>query len=127
MRRYRSLGDIPFDRSRSGPIVLRADHRDHRCLLEVRGAGLPADDQILLRMAIEVAPVISSGGDIYGYGINVAMRILTIAGPNEIVASAAARERLTDVLDADIEDLGFRYVFAGLVSFPGDPGIPLPV
>ena len=48
--------------------------------------------------------------DVYGHGVNLAARLTTLAGPDEIVVSADVRDQLTPALDAEIEDLGECYV-----------------
>jgi TolB-like protein/class 3 adenylate cyclase/Tfp pilus assembly protein PilF len=68
------------------------------------------DKQILLRMGLEVGDVIHDQNDIYGRSVNLAARLLTLAGPTEIVISANIREQLTPDLDADVEDLGECYL-----------------
>jgi TolB-like protein/Flp pilus assembly protein TadD len=75
-----------------------------------RNAGLPPSQQIMLRMGIEISDVIVDHADLYGRGVSRAARILTLAGPGEIVISANVRDRLTADLDADIEDLGECYL-----------------
>ena len=72
--------------------------------------GLSADKQIFLRMGIEFGDVIVDHHDVYGCGVNLAARLATLAGPNEIVISAQARDLLTPTLDAEIEDLGECHV-----------------
>jgi adenylate cyclase len=73
-------------------------------------AGLPADEQMFLRMGIEVGEVIVDHHDIYGRAVNLAARLAALAGPNEIVISAQARDLLVPTLDAEIEDLGECHV-----------------
>ncbi|WFU44141.1 adenylate/guanylate cyclase domain-containing protein [Bradyrhizobium sp. CB82] len=73
-------------------------------------SGLPADEQMFLRMGIEVGDVIVDHHDIYGRDVNLAARLASLAGPNEVVISAQARDLLTPTLDAEIEDLGECYV-----------------
>lgn len=73
-------------------------------------SGLPADQQILLRMGIVFSEVILEGDDVYGRGVNLAARLMTLAGPGEIVISAQARQHITAALDADVEDLGECYL-----------------
>jgi adenylate cyclase len=73
-------------------------------------AGVAADRQILPRMGVQVSEVIADEKDIYGRGVNLATQLTTIAGPGEIVVSAAVRDELTPNLDADVEDLGECYL-----------------
>jgi adenylate cyclase len=72
--------------------------------------ALASAQQILLRIGIEISDVIIDQDDLYGRGVSRAARILTLAGPGEIVISANVRDQLTADLDADIEDLGECYL-----------------
>ncbi len=63
-----------------------------------------------LRIGIHVSPLVVDEHDIYGHGVNLAARLTTLAGPDEIVVSGDVRDQLTPALDADIEDLGECYV-----------------
>jgi adenylate cyclase len=71
---------------------------------------LPPERRLHLRIGIHVSPLIADELDVYGHGVNLAARITTLAGPDEIVVSADVRDQLTPALDADIEDLGECYV-----------------
>lgn len=68
------------------------------------------DKHFLLRMGIEIADIYDDKRDIYGHGVNLAARLMTLAGPGEIVVSAAARDQVVPDIDADVEDLGDCYV-----------------
>jgi TolB-like protein len=68
------------------------------------------EQMIMLRMGIEIGSVIVDQTDVYGRGVNRAARLLTLAGPGEIVISANVRDQVTADLDADIEDLGECYL-----------------
>lgn len=69
-------------------------------------AGLPADRRMHLRMGGHVAEFVADKHDIYGTDVNLTARFATLAGPDEVVATAEFRDQLTADLDADIEDLG---------------------
>ena len=73
-------------------------------------ANIPQDRRLRLRIGIHVSPLIADQYDVYGHGVNLAARLTTLAGPDEIVVSADVRDQLTPALDADIEDLGECYV-----------------
>src|SRR5262249_37196125 len=73
-------------------------------------AGIPADRQMLLRAGAHVSELIAGEHDLYGHGVNLASRLTSLAGPGEIVISAAARDELTPSLDAAVEDLGECYL-----------------
>ena len=75
-----------------------------------RNASLPVSRQIHLRMGLELADVIVDLQDVLGHGVNLAARLMSLAGPGEIVVSQHVREGLTPSLDADIEDLGDCFV-----------------
>jgi adenylate cyclase len=104
-RLVKILGDgmlLDFEDVRSAVSAAFAiQHANNR-----ENVGLPAEQQIFLRMGLEISDVIVEHDDIYGRGVNLAARLMTLAGPGEIVISTRARDQLTAVLDADIEDLG---------------------
>lgn len=75
-----------------------------------QNAHYPEDQHILLRMGIELDEVIVEGDDLFGRGVNVAARLLTLAGPGEIIVTAQVKDHLTAELDADMEDLGVCYL-----------------
>ena len=81
---------------------------------EASGAGESSTShqsaELHLRIGIHVSPLVTDEHDIYGHGVNLAARLTTLAGPDEIVVSADVRDQLTPALDADIEDLGECYV-----------------
>jgi len=92
--------------------------------------GLPADRQMLLRMGIEVSDVIIESRDVYGHGVNLANRLASLAGPDEVVISARVRDQITPVLDADIEDLGdcyLKHVQQPIRAYRVGPAGPHPV
>ena len=115
-RLVKSLGDgmlLDFDDVRSAvSAALAIQHERIRA-----NAGRPADRQILLRAGMEVSDVIVEANDVLGRGVNLAARLMSLAGPGEIVVSQHVRDGLTPSLDADVEDLGDCYV----------KGIPQPV
>src|SRR5215469_4940373 len=59
-----------------------------------RNAGLPPDQHILLRIGINLGDVIVEEGDIFGEGVNVAVRLESLADPGGIVVSQAVREHV---------------------------------
>jgi class 3 adenylate cyclase/TolB-like protein len=73
-------------------------------------AGRPANAQLQLRMGVQVGELIGQEQEVHGGDVNLAARLTSLAGPGEIVVSAGARDQLTPMLDADIEDLGDCYV-----------------
>lgn len=77
---------------------------------ERRNASLPDEQKIMLRMGLEVSDVIVEANDVLGRGVNLAARLMSLAGPGEIVISQHVRDGLTASLDADVEDLGDCFV-----------------
>ncbi len=73
-------------------------------------ARLEDDDQVHLRMGLELTEVLVGEDDIYGHGVNMAARLATLARPGEIITSSAVRENITPDFDADVEDMGECYL-----------------
>ena len=65
---------------------------------------------IAMRIGIHIADVVVDDMDVYGSGVNLAARLGELAAPGEVVASAEARDALTEGLDADVHDLGECFV-----------------
>lgn len=108
-RLVKSLGDgmlLDFEDVRAAVWAALAI----RCASERENAGCPPERQMLLRMGLELSDVILQEDDILGHGVNLAARLMSLAGPGEIVVSQRVRDRLTPDLDADIEDLGECFV-----------------
>ena len=68
--------------------------------------GLPPEQHVHLRIGAHIAEFVADEHDIYGTDVNLTARIATLAGPGEIVISAALRERIGVQLAAQLEDLG---------------------
>lgn len=71
---------------------------------------LRQDVLMRLRVGAHVGRVFVDGHDIHGRTVNLAARVATLAGPDEIVVSAEFRDGLVNRLDATIEDLGLCYL-----------------
>jgi len=74
--------------------------------LAMRNSGLPADRKVEFRIGVNLGDVIEDRGDIYGYGVNVAARLESIAGSGEICVSDAVRVAAGKKLQLQFEDLG---------------------
>ncbi len=108
-RYVKSLGDgmlLEFDNTRA---AVQAAFKIQDMSRQAAEAVAP-DRQLWLRMGIETGRVMVGDDDVYGRDVNLAARLMTLAGPGEIIASARAREQLTPALDAAIEDLGDCYL-----------------
>ena len=75
-----------------------------------RSAGLPPDQHILLRIGINLGDVIVEDGDIFGDGVNVAVRLESLAEPGGIVVSQSVREHVRGKLRLRLEDMGEQVV-----------------
>src|SRR5262249_6985506 len=108
-RLIKSMGDgmlLDFPDVRSGVSAALAIQRERTRAND----ALPADRQMMLRGGMEVSDVIVEADDVFGRGVNLAARLMRVAGPGEIVVSQHVRDGLTASLDADIEDLGDCYL-----------------
>jgi TolB-like protein/Flp pilus assembly protein TadD len=71
-----------------------------------RNASLPQERRIEFRVGINVGDVIIDGGDIFGDGVNVAVRLEGIAEPGGICVSARVQEYVRDQFEIPFEDVG---------------------
>src|SRR5215510_11327648 len=65
------------------------------------------DRCIMLRAGINLSDVVVEGGDIYGDGVIIAVRLQAIAVPGGICLAASVREQLGNKLPLLFDDLGF--------------------
>jgi class 3 adenylate cyclase/tetratricopeptide (TPR) repeat protein len=73
-------------------------------------ADMPEERHLLLRISLHIGEVIADRWDLYGPAVNLAYRLNTLAGPGEIVVSAAVRDELAPDFGAALEDLGDCYL-----------------
>ena len=73
-------------------------------------AASGAKPPLVLRIGIHQSDILADDLDIYGAGVNLCVRLTSLAGPGEVVTSAVARDQLIPGLDADIDDLGECFV-----------------
>ena len=83
-----------------------------RCASEIqdgmaeRNATVPQDERIEFRMGLNVGDVVVEDGDIFGDGVNVAVRLEALAEPGGICVSARVQEDAAGKLDLVFEDIG---------------------
>ena len=77
-----------------------------RAWLAESNERLPPEDQVQLRIGAHVADFVADEYDIYGTDVNLAARIASLAGPGEIVISAALRGHLGAQPSMLLQDLG---------------------
>ena len=71
-----------------------------------RNAEVPAPQRLEFRMGVNLGDVIVEGDDIYGDGVNLAVRLESIASPGGITISHSVRDHVGNRLDLVFEDIG---------------------
>jgi adenylate cyclase len=104
-RLHRSLGDGLMLEFADAQSCVRTAMAMHTWLRE-RNRNLPADRRLHLRIGAHIADFLADEHDIYGNDVNLAARIASLAGPGELVISAALRRHLGRGLPVPLEDLG---------------------
>jgi adenylate cyclase len=83
-----------------------------RCAVDVqrgmaaRNADVPQEKRIEFRIGINVGDIIIDSGDIFGDGVNVAVRLEGLADPGGICVAARVHEHVKDQIDVSFEDAG---------------------
>jgi adenylate cyclase len=83
-----------------------------RCAIEVqaglaeRNTAIPTDKRMEFRIGINVGDIVVEEGDVFGDGVNVAVRLEGLAEPGGICVSARVREDAEGKLDLAFEDIG---------------------
>ena len=72
--------------------------------------AVPENQQIVLRIGINLGDVIVEGSDIYGDGVNVAARLEGLAEPGRICVSGSVYEQVNGKLELGFDDLGDRAI-----------------
>jgi hypothetical protein len=93
-----------FRRLHDRRVALWTDHRADRA------HGVPAETRIEFRVGINLGDIIIDGDDIFGDGVNVAVRLETLAGPGSICLSRVVRDQVRDNLAFAFEDMGEQQV-----------------
>jgi TolB-like protein/class 3 adenylate cyclase/cytochrome c-type biogenesis protein CcmH/NrfG len=68
--------------------------------------GVADDRRIVLRVGVNLGDVVVEGGDLYGDGVIIAVRLETMAEPGGICISGSVHEQVAGKLDAAYDDLG---------------------
>jgi TolB-like protein/class 3 adenylate cyclase/Tfp pilus assembly protein PilF len=79
---------------------------DVQYAMRARNTDIPADQQIVFRVGINLGDIIAEGDDIHGDGVNLAARIEGLADPGGICVSRPVRDQVRDKLALDFEDMG---------------------
>jgi TolB-like protein/class 3 adenylate cyclase len=94
------------------PSVVDAVH----CAVEVqrsmvgRNADIPEDKRITLRVGINLGDIIIDDDDIFGDGVNLAVRLEALAEPNGVCISGVVHDQIRDKLPYDFDDMGEQRV-----------------
>jgi len=76
-----------------------------RCMIE-RNTDVPQERRIEFRIGINVGDIIIDGGDIFGDGVNVAVRLEGLAEPSGICVSSRVQEYTQGQVDVVFQDAG---------------------
>ena len=82
------------------------------CAVELQGtmasanANLPEDRQVVLRVGINLGDVMVEGSDLYGDGVNVAVRLQSLAEPGGICISGKVHNEVANKVKLAFEYLG---------------------
>src|SRR5256886_12024361 len=77
-----------------------------QCELQRRNALVPADQRVEFRMGINLGEVVVEGEEIYGEGVNIAVRLEGLAEAGGICLSEVVYQQLKNKLALAYEDLG---------------------
>src|SRR5438874_6677561 len=73
--------------------------------LAKRNADAPAERQIQVRIGVHIGDVVHRGGDVYGDGVNIALRIESLAAAGGICVSMDVERQIRNALEARFEKL----------------------
>lgn len=104
-RIFKTIGDGVLIEFASAVDAVRAAIEIQRAL-GARGAGTATEKRLELRIGISLGDVIVEGDDLFGNGVNVAVRMQSLAKPGGICISGNVHEHLGNALDVAFDDLG---------------------
>ena len=92
-------------------------------------AGFPPSRRLVFRVGIHLAPTIQEDGDVYGHGVNLAVRLQECAEPGSILLSEAVAHHLDSEVAAPLVRLGRRVLKnleerVEIYCWPGAAGVP---
>jgi TolB-like protein/tetratricopeptide (TPR) repeat protein len=85
-----------------------------RCALAIqkevsgRNADLPKNQQMRFRIGVNLGDVIVEGNNLYGTGVNVAVRLEQMAEPGGILISQTVYDQVRKIVEIPFEDIGER-------------------
>ena len=108
-RIFKTTGDGVLVEFTSAVDAVKSALEIQRALL-AHNAGIAEGQRLALRIGISLGDVIVEGGDLYGNGVNVAVRMQTLAAPGSICISGNVHEHVGNALDIAFDDLGEQNV-----------------
>jgi TolB-like protein/class 3 adenylate cyclase len=87
-----------------------------RCAAEIQRAmanhnlDLAEERRLRFRIGVNLGDIIADGGDIYGAGVNIAVRLEGLAAPGGICVSGTVRDHIGERLPYAFEDMGEQSV-----------------
>jgi TolB-like protein/cytochrome c-type biogenesis protein CcmH/NrfG len=75
-----------------------------------RETGIPFEQRIRFRIGINVGDIVDHDRDIFGDGVNVAVRIQSLAGAGEVFVSGSVYEQVQNKVGLEFADIGFHEV-----------------
>ena len=76
--------------------------------LQSRNQDIPEEQQIRVRIGINLGEVLEDRDEIFGEGVNLAARLEAAALPGGLCVSAAVHEQIAGKVDVEFEDGGFE-------------------
>jgi hypothetical protein len=108
-RRFKLMGDGLLAEFGSVVEAVECAVALQRGLVE-RNANVPDDEQINVRIGINLGEVIVEGGDCFGEGVNIAARLQQLAEPGGILVSGKVSKEVEKKLAFDFEPMGEQRV-----------------
>jgi adenylate cyclase len=78
--------------------------------MRAQNVGMPSQQQLLLRIGINLGDVIVEGSDLYGNGVNLASRLEALSEPGGICVSGDVYRHVRGMLHLDFQDIGEQKV-----------------
>jgi class 3 adenylate cyclase/TolB-like protein len=108
-RIFNTAGDSLLAEFASVVDAVRGAIAMQQALLRVNH-GIPDEQQIKLRIGVNVGDVINDNGDIFGDGVNIAARLESLCEPGRLCISRSAFEHVRDKVSLPFADLGEQTV-----------------
>ena len=111
----------------------------YRCAVAIQqalrkaNAELPEEEQLHLRIGINIGDVMVVDGEMFGDGVNIACRVEGMASPGGVCVTRGVRDHLRDHVDTPFEDLGEQdvkniarpiRVFRAIFDADAEPQLP---